>query len=436
MMNLEKVLNFGRRIIPKKIFRASQPFYHYFLALAGAIAYQFPSRKLNVVAVTGTKGKSTTVELINAILEEAGYKTAMLGTIRFKMAGEERRNLFKMTIRGRFFIQKFLREAVSKNCDYVVIEMTSEGAKQSRHRFIDWDAFVFTNISPEHIESHGSFEKYLEAKLSIAQAIAVSPKHPRVLVVNGDDKEAEKFLTPDADIKVSYSLNETRDRILENRKVSFHYKGFAFVVGLPGIFNIYNALAAIKYAETQNVSLETVKRALHKVDVIRGRVEFIECGQNFDVVVDYAHTIDSLEKFYEVFEGKRNICVLGNTGGGRDTWKRPGMAKVAEQNCEHIILTNEDPYDEDPEKIVREMEAGVEDKSKVEIVMDRRDAITAAVKKAREISASANNQNVAVLITGKGTDPYIMMANDKKVPWDDATVCREELEKLGYAKNA
>ena len=429
-MNLEKVLNFGRRIIPKKIFKAGQPFYHYLLALAGAIVYRFPSKKLNVVAVTGTKGKSTTVELINAILEEAGYKTAILGTIRFKMAGEERRNLFKMTIRGRFFIQKFLREASNKNCDYVILEMTSEGAKQFRHKFIDFDALVFTNISPEHIESHGSFEKYLEAKLSIARAVSDSPKKARTLVINNDDKEAGRFLVLDADVKVSYSLQDLESYELRDKKLEFKYKHETFEIGIPGLFNLYNLLAAIEYAETQDISLETAKQALHKVTGIRGRVEFVECGPNFDVVVDYAHTIDSLEKFYKIFERKRNICVLGNTGGGRDTWKRPGMAQVAEQNCEHIILTNEDPYDEDPEKIVLEMKAGVEDKGKVEIVMDRREAIAAALQLAQ------GGEGETVLITGKGTDPYIMMANNKKVPWDDATVCREELEKLGYAKNA
>ena len=425
---LEKILAFGRKIIPKKIFKAGQPFYHYFLALAGAIVYHFPSRKLNVVAVTGTKGKSTTVELINTILEEAGYKTAMLGTIRFKMAGEERRNLYKMTVQGRFFVHKFLHEAVDKKCDYAVVEMTSEAVKQFRHKFMDFDTLVFTNISPEHIESHGSYEKYLEAKLSLARAVSVSPKHPRVLVVNGDDKEAEKFLSPDADVKVSYSLQDLEDYELGDKELKFIYKHETFKVGIPGLFNLYNTLAAVEYAETQGISLETAKQALHKVTGIRGRVEFVDCGQNFDVVVDYAHTIDSLEKFYKVFEGKRNICVLGNTGGGRDTWKRPGMAKVAEQNCEHILLTNEDPYDEDPEKIVREMEAGVEDKSKVEIVMDRREAIAAALRLAQA------GEGEAVLITGKGTDPYIMMANGNKIPWDDAEICREELEKLGYRR--
>jgi UDP-N-acetylmuramoyl-L-alanyl-D-glutamate--2,6-diaminopimelate ligase len=178
------------------------------------------------------------------------------------------------------------------------------------------------------------------------------------------------------------------------------------------------------------------------VSEIPGRVESVKNNLGFEIIVDYAHTPDSLKALYEAFSpenpptilgvsgqktNKKLICVLGNTGGGRDIWKRPEMGKIADQYCEEIILTNEDPYDEDPRKIVDEM-AVVIDKKKLTIEMDRREAIKLAIKKAEEES-EVNQNNVVVLITGKGTDPYIMEANGKKTPWSDKKVVEEELKK-------
>ena len=163
-----------KKFIPESLTRRIRPIFHYLVAIYGAVRYKFPSRRILVVAVTGTKGKTTTTELVNAILEEAGYKTALASTLRFKIGDGSERNLFKMTMPGRSFLQNFLREAVDNKCDWAVIEMTSEGAEQYRHKFISLDALIFTNISPEHIESHGSYEKYLEAKLSIAKSLEKS----------------------------------------------------------------------------------------------------------------------------------------------------------------------------------------------------------------------------------------------------------------------
>ena len=167
----EEILRIGRRIIPERIFRAAQPLYHFTLALCAAVLYGFPSRNIKVVAVTGTKGKSTVVELTTAILEEAGFAVASLSTIRFKIGKNERRNLYKMTTPGRFFVQKFLRNAIRSGCAYAVLEMTSEAARNYRHAFIGFDAVIFTNLAREHIESHGSYEKYRDAKLSLVRAL-------------------------------------------------------------------------------------------------------------------------------------------------------------------------------------------------------------------------------------------------------------------------
>ncbi|MFZ2303747.1 MAG: UDP-N-acetylmuramoyl-L-alanyl-D-glutamate--2,6-diaminopimelate ligase [Minisyncoccia bacterium] len=420
---METILRTIKKIIPRNIFRALQPAYHYSLAILSAIVYRFPARKIKVVAITGTKGKTSTAEIVNAILEEAGYRTALAGTLRFKVGDEEARNLYKMTIPGRFFVQRFLRRAVKAKCDWVIVEMTSEGAKQFRHKFIEFDALIFTNLSPEHIESHGSFENYKNAKLSIARAIANSPKRPRLIVANADNEYASEFLAVDAEEKTTYSLKDAEPYTLEKDSTTFNFIGVPIRAHLSGAFNLSNILAGISFARTINISPEVIRRAIEKFHGIRGRVERVNAGQDFDVIVDYAHTIDSLEKVYEVFQDSQKICVLGGTGGGRDSWKRPAMGAIASAHCDEIILTNEDPYDEDPEKIVSEIMAGIEG-GQAQIIMDRREAI------ARAISIAKTGDTV--IITGKGTDPFIMEANGKKTPWDDASVAREELAKLGF----
>ncbi|MDP3902215.1 MAG: Mur ligase family protein [bacterium] len=407
---METLLKFGRKVIPKKIFKAGQPVYHFVLAFLAALFYGFPSCKIKIIGVTGTKGKTTVAELVNAILEEAGYKTAILGTLRFKIGNKDERNLFKMTMPGRLFVQKFLRKAVKDKCDYAIMEMTSEGAKQFRQRFISMDALIFTNLAPEHIESHGSYEKYKQAKLSIARTLARSSKRPRVLVVNKDDKEAESFLSVSADKKLVYSLSDT--------------KGYRAPY-LIGEFNTYNTLAAATMAEGLGVSREVIQKALDKFKGVRGRMENVNEEGAFPVYIDYAHTPDSLEAAYKTLTSRHElVCVLGNTGGGRDTWKRKIMGKIADKYCAEIILTNEDPYDEDPVKIVNEMKEGITVK-RAKIIMDRREAIREAIKITK--LTKNNSQNPAVIITGKGTDPYIMGPNGAKEPWDDATVAREEL---------
>ena len=165
------MLYFLKKLIPASLFRFLQPYYHFLLAYAGAARYMFPSKKLIVVGVTGTKGKSSVIEIINAILEEAGNTTAVLNTIRFKIGNKTWSNKFKMTMPGRFFIQKFLRSAVIAGCTHIVLEMTSEGVKQFRHKCIELDALIFTNIAAEHIEAHGSYEHYVKAKLQLAKEL-------------------------------------------------------------------------------------------------------------------------------------------------------------------------------------------------------------------------------------------------------------------------
>ncbi|MFM2357768.1 MAG: hypothetical protein RJA61_505 [Candidatus Parcubacteria bacterium] len=417
-----------KKIIPPTLQARLLPVYHYLLALSGALIYRFPSRKIKVVAITGTKGKTSTAEIVNAILEEAGFKTALAGTLRFKIGSESIRNTYKMTMIGRFFLQHFLRKAVKAGCEWAVVEMTSEGARQFRHKFIDLDALIFTNLSPEHIESHGSYENYVQAKLSIGRALKESHKSRPVLVINADDKESEKFIA--LGVKETYSFSKEDALPYQERDT-----GIFFTLGktaiqsyLHGEFNLYNMLGSITFARTQGIPMQTIKHALEHLREIPGRRQVL-IQEPFEVVVDYAHTIDSLEQLYKSFKGKILIGVLGNTGGGRDTWKRPGMALVADSYCDHIILTNEDPYDENPNTIVNAMAKGMQ-KHIPQIILDRRMAIQNAFKKALETREENPDKKVAVLITGKGTDPYIMGPDGSKMPWDDANVAFEELRRL------
>lgn len=426
---MDKFLNFFRKIIPSPVFRFFQPAYHYLLAFLAAAAYGFPSHKIKVIAVTGTKGKTSTAEILSAIFEEAGLKTAVLGTLHFKIGQEKERNLFKMTMPGRFFVQKFLKKAVKNKCDYAILEITSEAVKQFRHKFIALNALIFTNLAPEHIESHGSYEKYKQAKLEIAKALSKSKKRPRVLVVNKDDKEAESFLRIPVDKALAYSLSDAEPYKTGEQGIEFTFENEKISSLLLGQFNIYNILAAATLARSYGMPMSAIKNAVKSITGICGRMEQINPlaggGQKFQVIVDYAHTPDSLKQAYKALAGKKLICVLGNTGGGRDKWKRKVMGEIADNHCTTIILTNEDPYDEDPIEIIKEMKEGVK-KTPCEIIIDRREAIKRAIALGRELG-----DKCAVIITGKGTDPYIMGPNNTKIPWDDCAVAGEELAKFG-----
>ncbi len=412
-----------KRLIPLSLLRAVQPPYHYILSLFGAILYQFPSKEITVIGVTGTKGKSSVVEILNAIFEADGKRTAISGTIRFKIGEKSERNLYKMTMPGRFFMQRFLREAVNAGCEVAILEMTSEGVRQYRHKFIHLDALVFTNLSPEHIESHGSYEKYIAAKLELARGLEHSRKRPRFMIANKDDDNGSLFLEAKVEHSLPYGLTDVELYNLNKDDLSLVIEGSTIRVPLIGLFNVYNCLAAITTARAFGVPLKTIHKALANLTPIKGRVEIFKSPKGstrkLTVVVDYAHTPDSLEKLYKAFEKEKKVAVLGNTGGGRDTWKRPEMGRIAGVYCSRIILTNEDPYDEDPLKIVEEMHRGIEDDTKVTILMDRRKAIRTALEEAPNGSV--------VLITGKGTDPYIMGPHNTKTPWSDAKVVQQEM---------
>ena len=420
-----------KALIPKQILNVLRPPYHRSLACAANWWYKQPSKELMLIGVTGTKGKSSVTELVARILETEGHKVASFSTIQIKIGDTKKRNLYKMTMPGRFVVQRFLREAVTAGCTHAVVEMTSEGAKQFRHQYLDIDALIFTNLTPEHIESHGSFENYKNAKLSIAAKVAASGKQPRYLVANIDDEHGADFLNFPVEYKLPYSLKDMSLHSLHKDSVSLVFGDITIRVPLIGLFNVYNILAAITLTRALGVSYATIDKALRDLPPIAGRVERFstpkDAKRHITAVVDYAHTPDSLEKLYQAFPNAHKVCVLGNTGGGRDTWKRPEMGAIANQYCDHIILTNEDPYDENPRTIVEQMAKGIEQKDKLEIIMDRRLAIRRALEQAEH--------GGYVIISGKGTDPYIMGPHGTKTPWSDAAVVQEELTLLTTQPN-
>ncbi len=418
---IDQILGVIRRALPEKVFAVIQPAYHWALAFLAALWYRFPSRKIKVIGVTGTKGKSSTVELINAMLMEAGYKTALSNTIRFKVGDLSSENLYKMSMPGRFAVQKLIRKAVNNGCAYMVIEMTSQGALFYRHRFIELDAFVFTNLSYEHVEAHGSYEKYVESKLSICRNMKRSHKKDKVIITNADDIESHRFTACASDRKMSFGEKDAQPYTLKKDGSQFTYDGKLVTIRLSGLFNIYNILAAATVAKSQGISSAEIIRAVERFDGIPGRVQRIDVGQDFTVIVDYAHTPDSLEKLYQVFQSSKSICVLGGTGGGRDKSKRTVMGEIADEYCDEIILTNEDPYDEDPKDIINDVARGVTSQMP-SIIMDRRSAIREALKRART--------GDTVLITGKGTDPFIMGPKNERTPWSDVRVVTEELNRM------
>ncbi|MEY4440925.1 MAG: hypothetical protein RLY49_551 [Candidatus Parcubacteria bacterium] len=414
---MDKILRTIEKLIPKKLYKLGQPIYHYLLTLTGAIRYGFPARKIKIIGVTGTKGKSSTVEILNSIFETAGYKTAMAGTIRFKIGDQERPNKYKMSMPGRFFMQKFIYDAVKAKCDIIILEITSEGSKQFRHKFIYLDTLVFTNLSPEHIESHGSFEKYKEAKLKIVDNLK---KKNGVLVTNKDNEYSNEFILRNKNRKtVSFSLSNAH--IVQTSPIVFEYNNSTLSSPLVGEFNIRNILGAYHAAKCFDIEDSKIIAGVARLEEVKGRAQFVPNNLGISIVVDYAHTPDSLEAIYSAFKDKRKVCVLGNTGGGRDTWKRPKMAEIANQYCDFVFLTDEDPYDEDPLKIVNEMKNSI-DPAKLEIDMDRKSAIKKAIQEAKP--------GDVVLITGKGTDPYIMRANGTKEPWSDFEKVQEVLKEI------
>ncbi len=408
--------------------------YHRLWAFFGDLLYRHPSRRIFVVGVTGTKGKSTVLELLNAIFEEAGKKTSLLSSVRRKICERESANLTGNTMPGRFAIQSFLKEAVDCECDYAFIEVTSQGVLQHRHKHIDWDAAIFLNLSPEHIEAHGSFENYRDAKLEFFKDMGTSGKPKKSFFINEEDENQKYFEEAARSVSNSRISFFSRERFVKE-DLGAHYDLSSpqsrRLLGdwLMADFNLENAAAAVAFARDRGVHWKTIKKALDQFRGVPGRMEFVQ-KTPFAAIVDYAHTPDSLQKVYETLErgfladsGGELICVLGAAGGGRDKWKRPVLGRIAAEHCEKIILTDEDPFDEVPAEIIKQVEEGFLSAAHSRLkpndyypILDRKEAIRKAIGLAKK--------GDVVVITGKGSEPHLRVAKGKKIPWSD----RKEVE--------
>jgi UDP-N-acetylmuramoyl-L-alanyl-D-glutamate--2,6-diaminopimelate ligase len=381
--------------------------YHFVLALLGAIRYGFPSRRIKVIGITGTKGKTTTTTLVASLLAASGRKTALLSSERIQIGDFVEKNRKGNSMPGRFFIQDYLHRAVAAGCEYAVIEVTSQGVVMHRHRFIRWAAAAITNIHPEHIEAHGSFENYRNAKLSFLRYAA---KQGALVFVNNDDELSGYFSDHLPAMQTSFfSMQGLMELPEETRKV------------LPGKFNLQNVALALNILRHFGVENEKIVEGLRSFKGVPGRAEFVQY-EPFAVVVDYAHTPGSLQAIYEAVQETtkgRIIGVLGGAGGGRDKWKRPEMGAIAARYCERIILTNEDPYDEDPMVILKETAKGFPPGAQYETMLDRKEAIFKAIRTARP--------GDAVVITGKGSEPYIHLAKGEVMEWSDREIAEEAL---------
>ncbi len=426
-----------RKLTPKFVLSG----YHFFMAHVAAIKFGRPSEKLIIIGVTGTKGKSTTANLIAKIFDEAGMKSALTSTVNFKIGDSDKLNNLKMTMPGRFFIQNFLTQAIKANCKVAIIESSSEGILQHRQIGIHYDAMVFTNLTPEHIESHGGFENYKNAKLKyfinlekLPTKIIDGKKIKKCIAFNFDDKYGNEFSKFKVDEIISFGTNQGAkikgtNFVSSPDGISFDANGTKFNLKLKGNFDLYNSLAAIALCTGYEINLDTAKAALEKILMVPGRMESIENRRNIKIIVDYSYEPESINQLYETIKSwpkNRIIHLLGSTGGGRDTGRRKILGNVAGKNADIVIVTNEDPYDDDPQQIIHDVADGAVEVGKVikENLFrepDRRKAIAKALNMGRV--------GDLILITGKGSEQK-MAVKGGYIPWDDRQVVREELNKL------
>lgn len=438
-----------RRLAPRSVRR----WYHRGLATVAMFYFGRPARHLAVIGITGTDGKTTTACLTAHVLTSANRPTGLSSSATFQLGSRRWANDSHMTMPGRFALQRLLRQMVQAGCQYAVVEVSSEGLAQYRHAGIDFDVAVLTNITPEHIQSHGNFENYRRAKeLLFAKIIKGGDKHlfgrviPKVTVVNLDDANASRFLDFWAEEHYGVTLGDDRqppantmEKLhvlkaesihLEANRSHFRVDGHEVTLPLAGRYNISNALEAAAICLALGVSWAEIIAGLKSFPGVPGRGQSFSSRSGWRVVVDDALTPNALEQLYRSLQQsgmKRIIGVFGAAGGGRDTWKRPELGKIAAQYCARILLTTDDPYDEDPRQITEAIKRGVPpaDFQKVEVILDRREAI----KRAMSLAQPGD----VIAVSGMGSETS-MMVKGKKVPWSDIQVVQEfleEVDKLG-----
>lgn len=430
-----KLKNFKNKIkkfIPRKLLFLYHGLVNYFFSLIT----NFPSKKIITIGITGTKGKTTTTYLAYNILQSLGIKTCLISSDYLAIKNDIKENPERLTMPGRGYIHRFLKKAVNQGCEIAIIEVTSEGLMQNRHWGLDFDIAVFLNLHPEHIEHHGSFLAYRNAKGKLFQALSKSKTRKsfrnisikKTIIVNSNDPESDYFLSFPAEKKITYGLTTTINSMhLKPEKVKFTSKGTSFDLSdikfqtnLLGKINLLNTLAVLAILKALEIPLKSAVKPLKEFKGMPGRLEVYQ-HKGAKIIIDYAHTPDSLEEVcklvLEIFKPKKLLLLIGAAGGIRDKWKRPVMGEKGIMYANELVITNEDPYDEEPISIMRSIEFGVKKylaefgiEKPYQIIEDRGKAIEYLIQKAEKRDV--------VLITGKGNEKEIMTKNGP-VSWSD-----------------
>jgi UDP-N-acetylmuramyl-tripeptide synthetase len=415
-----------KRFLSKIIPQALKNQYHLAQAVAACLYFRWPGKRLKVIGVTGTNGKTTTTQFIARILESAGKKVAVASTISFQRGEKKWVNTSKFTTLSPWELQKFLREAVEADCEYVVIETSSHALDQNRVWGVPYLVAVMTNVTREHLDYHQTMEKYRRVKQKLFLLASQA-------VINLDMEDSAYFHSDVKKHAIFYSTKNQNAHLLA-QNIELDFKGTEFTVDgtkfhlhIPGLFNIENALAALGVAQLMGIDFSVAKAALESVMSVPGRMEMVPNALNADIIIDYAVTPDAFEKLYASLlplkiPGTKIIHVFGACGE-RDRGKRPQMGEIVSGYADIVILTNEDPFYEDPEQIIDDIEKGVtkkKDKSYFRI-FDRK----AAIRKALSLAEIGD----IVLITGKGAETSIAVG-DKRLLWNERAVVEEELKKL------
>ncbi len=424
----EGLVKVTRKILPTPAVHLTEEAYRRARVRAVARRYGNPAKKLKVLAVTGTNGKTTTASYLNEILKAAGYTTAMFTTAVIEMAGESKINDLNATVATTQQMQQFFRSAKKSKVDYVILEATSHALDQHKLTGVPIECAIFTNLTQDHLDYHKTMDNYAAAKAKLFKS------SPRYIVLNQDDEWFEYFDKFDASQhKITYGTNEEAECRIN--QVRLHKKGsdigvvidhqtkLKLTTVLPGKFNVYNAVAAVAAAYVLEIDLKAIVKGVANLKEIPGRFEYVETKKSYEVIVDYAHTPDALKQLLEAVKHltKNRLILVFGACGDRDKAKRPIMGEIAAENTDRIIVTDEESYNEDPKAIRKMVLTGIKQAGgdgKTEEIADRRDAI----KKALSIARAGDT----VVITGMGHEQFRIVRGER-LPWNDGEVVRELL---------
>ncbi|GGE68479.1 UDP-N-acetylmuramoyl-L-alanyl-D-glutamate--2,6-diaminopimelate ligase [Priestia taiwanensis] len=400
------------------------------LALFSAHVYNHPSKELGVIGITGTNGKTTTAYLLEKMMADGGFQTGIMGSIEMKIG----KDVLPTDINTQEppTLQRSLRKMVDVGTDYCMMEVTSQGLDMGRVKGVQFKTAVFTNLTQDHLDYHETFEAYRAAKGLFFSRLGNMFSEQTYAVLNADDSAWRYFAEQTIAEVITYGIHNEADVRATNIEVTAKglrfdvstFKGDATItMPMLGTFNIYNALGAIATALLEGISLQTIQQSLASVQPVRGRMEVVEAGQDFTVIVDYAHTPDALENTLSTikeFATGKIITVFG-CGGNRDKSKRPLMGRIAGLYSDEILITSDNPRDEDPLEILHNIEQGIEGEHlSYALIVDRKDAIEQALKQAQ--------LGDVVVIAGKGHETY-QLINGKTIHFDDREIVRHVLGK-------